>query len=195
MTESLRVVVADDEPDVREYFAETLAELGHSVLAAAATGDELLAACRRHAPDLIVTDVRMPGGDGLSIARAYAAERFTPTIVVTAYHDQATLAEASEPHVFSYLVKPIERPQLEAALAIAWLRYRQFSSLRGEADSLRQALEDRKLIERAKGLLMLQAGVSEDEAFRRLQKTARNQNKKLSEVASALITAAKVIGA
>lgn len=194
MTESLRIVVADDELDVREYFAETLAEMGHRVLATAASGRELLEACRERLPDLVITDVRMPDGDGLNAVRTFAAERFTPTIVISAFHDEATLAEAGDPHVFSYLVKPIERPQLEAALSVAWQRSQQFASLRGEANTLRQALEDRKVIERAKGLLMVQAGVSEEEAFRRMQRTARNENKRLADVAAALVTAAKALG-
>jgi response regulator NasT len=189
----LRIVVADDEQDMRDYLSDLLPELGHIVLAAAETGAELLRCCRQHRPDLIITDVRMPDGDGLSIAKQFAMEHFTPVIVITAFHDATVLKQATDTHVFAYLVKPIERAHLEAALAMAWTRFQQFGRLREEADSLRQALEDRKIIEKAKGILMKQRGLEEEEAFRRLQKLARNENKKLAEIARIIVLAQRAL--
>jgi response regulator NasT len=135
----------------------------------------------------------MPDGDGLSVAKQFAMEHFTPVIIVTAFHDSAVLKQATDTHVFAYLVKPIERAHLEAALAMAWTRFEQFQRLREETDSLRQALEDRKVIERAKGILMKQGGLEEEEAFRRLQKLARNENKKLAEIARMIVLAQRAL--
>jgi len=192
--DSLRIVVADDELDMRDYFSEMLPALGHEILAAAATGRELIEVSRQHQPDLIITDIRMPDIDGLSAARQIAEDRFTPVILLTAFHDSTVLAEAADAHVFSYLVKPIDRTQLESAIAIAWNRFEQFSRLRQEASNLRQALEDRKVIERAKGILMKQGNLDEESAFRRLQKSARDENKRLSEVAQMVVTAFRMLG-
>jgi two-component system, response regulator PdtaR len=195
MSRSLRILIADDELDVREYFNELLADLGHEVVGSAATGSELLRECRSRQPDLIITDVRMPDGDGLTAVKQYTAERFVPVILVTAFMDQEILQEACDAQVFAYLVKPIGRPQLESAVAIAWQRFEQFESLRREAANLRQALSDRKLIERAKGILMKQAQLDEEAAFRRLQKLAREENKKLAQIAEMIITAHRAFDA
>lgn len=195
MNRSLRIVVADDEADMREYFAETLPDLGHQVLAVAGTGAELLQFCRQLQPELIITDIRMPDGDGLSAAKEYAHERFTPVILFTAFHDSKILQEAADSHVFAYLVKPIERAQLESAIAIAWQRFEQFQGLRQEASDLRQALEDRKVIEKAKGILMKHRQLDEDTAFRRLQKLSRDENKKMAEVARMIVLAHRAMDA
>jgi response regulator NasT len=187
----LRIVVADDESDMRDYFADVLPDLGHELLAVAKTGRELIERCRIYLPDLVITDVKMPDTDGLAAIAELNQERFTPSVVVTAFHDGETLSRAKDAQVFAYLVKPFERPQLESAIEIAWTRFTEFQSVRDEAKSLRQALEDRKLIERAKGLLMKQAKLSEEDAFRRLQKMARDRQKRLSEIAEMVIAAAE----
>jgi two-component system, response regulator PdtaR len=191
---TLRIVVADDEQDMRDYFADILPDLGHEVVAVAKSGRELVEACRLHRPDLLITDIRMPDGDGLTAAKQVAGERFTPVILFTAFHDSAMLQQATDAHVFAYLVKPIDRFQLESAIAIAWQRFEEFARLRQEAFDLRQALEDRKVIERAKGILMKQRGLGEDEAFRRLQKVSRDENKKLAEVARMIVTTFRALG-
>jgi response regulator NasT len=187
----LKIVVADDEPDMRDYFADLLPDLGHELLAVAKTGKELVEKCRIYCPDLIITDVKMPDGDGLGAIAQLNDERFTPSVIITAFHDAETLARARDAQVFAYLVKPFERPQLESAIEIAWTRFKEFQSVRDEAKSLRQALDDRKVIERAKGLLMKQAKLNEDEAFRRLQKMARDRQRRLSEIAEIVVAAAE----
>ena len=189
MKRALRIVVADDEADVRDYFTEILPDMGHCVVGVASTGTALVEQCRACEPDLIITDVRMPDGDGIASVKTYTAERFVPVILVTAFTDQEILDQARDAQVFAYLVKPIGRPQLESAITIAWQRYEQFESLRAEATNLRQALSDRKIIERAKGILMKQAQLDEESAFRRLQRLAREDNRKLADVAQMIVTA------
>lgn len=195
MKRALRIVVADDELDMRDYFSEMIPDLGHHLLGVAATGAELLSQCRQLQPDLIITDIRMPDGDGLAAAKQYADERFTPVILFTAFHDSNILSQAADSHVFAYLVKPIERAQLESAIAIAWQRFEQFQGLRQETSDLRQALEDRKVIEKAKGILMKHRQLDEDAAFRRLQKLSRDENKKMAEIARMIVLAHRAMDA
>ena len=193
MSLSLKVVVADDEPDMREYFRDILPDLGHEVIGSAANGADLVAMCRALEPDMVISDIRMAGGDGLTAAKQIAAERFIPIILVTAFHDAETLAEASEEHIFAYLVKPVERSHIEAAIAVAWKRFQELEKLRKETTDLRQALEQRKLVERAKGILMKERGMTEDAAFRKLQKLSRDENRKMAEVAQMIILAHKAM--
>lgn len=188
MNSILHIVVADDEPDVRDYYRKVLPRLGHSVVAAAATGTELLALCRTHQPDLVITDIKMPDMDGIEAAMKIYEERPIPVILVSAYSDEKLIERAEADHIMAYLVKPIKQADLEPAIALAVRRFEQFQELRREAADMRQALEDRKIIERAKGILMKELNLSEADAFRRLQKTASAKNLKLIEVAQLAIT-------
>jgi response regulator NasT len=189
MDRHLRIAVADDEHDMREYLQTILPCFGHSVVASAATGRELIEKCRETRPDLVITDIKMPDMDGIDAARQIYKDFPIPVILVSAYHDQDLVKRAEEDHVLAFLVKPIKQADLEPAIAIAARRFEQFQALRKEAADLRQALEDRKLIERAKGLLMKRAGLDEHEAFRRLQKLASERNLKLVEIANVILTA------
>jgi two-component system, response regulator PdtaR len=189
MTEPLRIAVADDEPDMRDYFMKILPRLGHRVVAVAGTGTELISQCRQHNPDLVITDIRMPDMDGIDAAIEIYKVRTVPVILVSAYHDTELIRRAEADHIMGYLVKPIKQADLEPAIALAMRRFEQFEHLRKEAADLRQALEDRKLIERAKGILMKRTSLEEAAAFRRLQKTASDKNLKLAEVARMIITA------
>ncbi len=189
MTRPLRIVVADDEPDMRDYFRKILPRLGHQVLAAAETGRDLVDLCRKAGPDLVITDIKMPDMDGIDAASQIYQERPVPVILVSAYHDPELIARAEADHIMGYLVKPIKQSDLEPAIALATKRFEQFEALRKEAADLRQALEDRKIIERAKGLLMRKVGLDEQEAFRRLQKVAMDSNRRMIEVAHMVLTA------
>ena len=189
MTEALRIVVADDEPDMRDYFKKILPRLGHVVVSAAENGRELIEQCRTHRPDLVITDIKMPDLDGLDAAVALYKEQPVAIILVSAYHDPEMIRRAEADHVMGYLVKPIKQSDLGPAIALAVRRSDQFRALRQEATDLRYALEDRKIIERAKGILMKQAGLDEQDALRRLQKQASEKNLKLVEVARMLLTA------
>jgi response regulator NasT len=189
MSEPLRIAVADDEPDMRDYFAKILPRLGHQVVAQARDGRELVERCRAVQPDLVITDIKMPEMDGIDAAVALYKERAVPVILVSAFHDTELIARAEADHIMAYLVKPIKQADLGPVIALAMRRFEQFQELRKEASDLRQALEDRKIIERAKGLLMKKAGLDEASAFRRLQKLASDKNLKLVEVARILLTA------
>ena len=187
MNRSLRIAVADDEPDMRDYFRKILPRLGHQVVAAAETGQELVEQCRKTQPDLVITDIKMPDMDGIDAATLIYQEWPVPVILVSAYHDTKLIERAEADHILGYLVKPIKQADLAPTIALAVRRFEQFQELSREASDLRQALEDRKAIERAKGLLMKEAGLDEHQAFQRLQKLAASQNRKLVEVARMIL--------
>jgi response regulator NasT len=189
---SLRIAVADDEPDVRQFFQELLPRLGHQLVGVAATGRELTEQCRTASPDLVITDIRMRDMDGLEAAAEVNRERPIPVILVTAHPDVDFLARAGQGHIMAYLVKPVKPADLQAAILLAMVRFEEFRKVSQEAANLRQALEDRKLIERAKGAVMKWLHVGEEEAFRRLRKLASDQNLKLVEVAERVLTADEV---
>jgi len=193
MTPSLRIVVADDELDMRDYFRKILPRLGHNVVAVAETGEELLDQCRAQRPDLVITDIKMPGIDGIDAAQKIYEEMPIPVILVSAYSDAKLIERAESDHIMAYLVKPIKQTDLEPTISLAVRRFEQFEALRREASDMRQALEDRKTIERAKGVLMKELGLSEADAFRRLQKTASARNLKLIDVAHLALTTAKAM--
>ncbi len=187
MKRALRIAVADDEPDVREYFQRILPRLGHQVVVAAQTGRELVDQCRETQPDLVITDIKMPDMDGLEAAAAIGRDSPVPVILVSAYHQPQLFERTQGEHILAYLIKPAKQADLEAAINIAMQRFEQFQALRREADDLRQALEDRKVIERAKGLLMKQLGLDEEDAFRRLQILARGSNRRMVEIAQMVV--------
>lgn len=189
MIRPLKIAVADDEPDMRDYFATVLPRMGHEVVAVARNGRELIERSAATDPDLLILDIKMPEIDGLQAAARISEQEPVPAIVVSAYHDPELVERATADHVLAYLVKPIKQADLEAAIIIAMRRFEQFQDLRRETTNLRQALDDRKLIERAKGIVMNRAGVDEQEAFRRLQKLASSKNLKLVEVARILVAA------
>jgi response regulator NasT len=186
---SLRIAVADDEPDMRLFFREVLPRLGHEVVAEAADGNELIKRCQEARPDLIITDIRMPGQDGIAAVEAVNRNGRVPVILITAHHDTDVLSGAGVDYIMAYLAKPVKPVDLQAAIRLALLRFEHFQALARETSDLRQALEDRKVIERAKGAVMKRVRLEEAEAFRRLRKLASNQNRKLTEVAQRVITA------
>ncbi len=189
MSRPLRIIVADDETDMQEYLQTILPCFGHTVVAVVGTGRQLVEACREHRPDLVLSDIKMPDMDGIEAADQIARECPAPVILISAHNDPELVARAEANHVFGFLVKPIKQADLEPVIAIAVRRFAQFAELRREAEDLRQALEDRKQIEKAKGLLMKRTGMDEQEAFRRLQKLASERNRKLAEIATMILTA------
>jgi response regulator NasT len=194
MNRSLRIIVADDEPDMQDYFRTILPQIGHTALGVAGTGRELVDLCRATRPDLVITDIKMPDMDGIEAACQIYRDGAVPIILVSAYHDAEFIRRAEADHILAYLVKPIKQSDLEPAIAIAIRRFEQFQALRKEAADLKQALEDRKTIEKAKGVLMAKAGLSEHDAFRRLQKLASEKNRKLIEIAQSILTAEEAFG-
>jgi AmiR/NasT family two-component response regulator len=189
----LRVAVADDEPEVLATVAKMLELLGHEITCTASTGRELVDHCLSKTVDLVMTDIRMPDMDGLEAAAVIYEKVRTPIILLSGHCDKELIERAEENHVFAYLMKPITPMQLEPAIALATRRCEEFQALQQEADDLRQALVDRKLIERAKGLIMKHLNLDEQEAFRRLQKLASSKNKKLIEIAEMVLTTAEAL--
>ena len=193
MNRSLKIAVADDEFDMRDYFQKILPILGHQVVAVAQNGIELVELCAKTHPDLVITDIKMPDMDGIDAATQIYRQAAIPVILVSAYHDADFIRRAEADHIMAYLVKPIKQADLEPAISIATRRFEQFQELRKETSNLRQALEERKLIEKAKGILMKKAGLDENDAFRRLQRLASDKNRKLIEIAQIILTAEEAL--
>ncbi len=191
--QSLRVAIADDEPEVLANLQEMLVDIGHQVVAAVENGRALLAAVRKQSPDLVVTDIKMPGMTGLDAAEAIRQVRPTPVVIVSAYHDQEFVDRALREQVLAYLIKPIQEATLKASICLALGRFQEFEALQQQADDLHQALEDRKIVERAKGILMKRANLSEPDAFRRLQLLSSQKNKKMIEIARTIVEAEEAL--
>jgi len=185
----VRVLIAEDDPVIALGLETTLAGLGHEVVARVDEGHRAVAEAARTRPDAIVLDLLMPGLSGLEVARRVTAERPVPIVAVTAYDDPSLVEEAASRGVGAYLVKPVTPRQVGSALRLAVSRHGQFEAMRAEVDRLTDALETRKLVERAKGVLMRHRGLSEAEAFSRIQRRARDTNRRMAEVASEIIAA------
>src|SRR5579864_364961 len=194
MKNPIRIAFAEDEPDMREYLEKTLPLLGHQVVVSAKNGRELVEKCRTAKPDLIISDIKMPDIDGIDAARTIFQERPVPVILLSAHSEPELIARADNDYVFAYLVKPIKETDLNPAIGLAMKRFEQLQALRKEASDLRQALEDRKLIERAKGVLMKRAHIGEHDAFRRMQKLASSKRQKLVEIAQMILAVEEVSG-
>jgi response regulator NasT len=187
MSDGLRIAIADDERDMRDYFARVLPSLGHEIVAVAANGRELIEKCRATRPDLLILDIRMPEMDGLAALEELCREECLPSILVSGYSDPEFVRRAEECGVMAYLVKPVKLAELGPAIALAMRRFEQLHALREEARDLRQSLEDRKVVERAKGILILRLRLNEAEAFRQMQKLAMQSNRKLIDVAQEIL--------
>jgi len=185
----LRIAVADDEPLMRQYFSEVLSGLGHEVVGAAENGRQLVDECCQWQPDLVITDIKMPDMDGIEAARQIYEKQPLPIILVSGFHDAELVERAAAEHILAYLLKPVRMDSLKIQIAIAMRRFEEFAVLRMEADHYRQTLQDRKIIERAKGIIMKKTGLEEHDAFHRLQNLANEKNKKLVEVAQMIVTA------
>jgi response regulator NasT len=185
----LRIAVADDEPDMQEYFEKILPRLGHEVVSIAETGRQLVEHCEALNPDLVITDIKMPDMDGIEAATAIYQRQAIPVILVSAFHDRELIERAESDHIMAYLVKPIKQADLEPAIALARRRFEQFEALRRETVDIRQALEDRKIVERAKGILMQRTGLDEQSAFTRLQRLASDKNLRMAEIARTILLA------
>jgi response regulator NasT len=182
-----RILIAEDETIIRLDLRELLERAGFEVCAEARDGEEAIELARAEAPDLALLDVKMPRLDGIEAARRILDERPIPIVMVTAYGEQELVSRAVEAGVFGYLVKPFRESDLLPAIATARARHEELQALRAEADSLAEALAERKAIERAKGLLMEREGLTEAEAFARLRKASQISGRPLKVVAEALI--------
>jgi response regulator NasT len=183
----VRILIAEDETLIRLDLRQLLEAAGFEICAEARDGEEAVELARREQPDLALLDVKMPRLDGIEAARRILDERPIPIVMVTAYGERELVARAVEAGVFGYLVKPFRESDLLPAIATARARHVALSALRAEADSLAEALAARKAIERAKGLLLARAGLTEAEAFARLRKASQISGRPLTVVAEALI--------
>jgi response regulator NasT len=185
----LRIVIADDESLHLMSLRGQLEKLGHRVIGEAEDGKRAVDLSRELKPDLAILDIKMPEVDGIKAAETMMNEHPLPIILLSAFSEQDLAERAANAHVSAYLMKPVCENDLLPAIGLAMSRFSEFQSLHHEVDNLREALETRKLIERAKGILMRRLNLTEEEAFRRLQRRSQNENKKLGEIAQAIITA------
>jgi AmiR/NasT family two-component response regulator len=194
VSKKLRIVIADDESIIRLDLKEMLEEHGHTVIGEATDGKVAVEMAERLAPDLIVMDIKMPNLDGLEAVRLINAsgKRRIPVVMVTAYSQPELVEQAVGLGVFAYLVKPIKEGDLMPTIEVAMSRAEEMNVLSQEVADLKDALETRKVVEKAKGILIEQHGLSEAEAFRRIQKLSMNSRKPIREVADAIILAREV---
>jgi response regulator NasT len=182
------VLIAEDDPLIGLALAERVRALGHDPIGPAADGAQALELARTTAPDLYLFDIEMPNIDGLEAATRLAAEGLRrPVVVVTGVEDPSLIERSIASGVSAYLTKPVDSRELAAAIQLAAARHAEFEALEAEVDRAQQALEDRKVVERAKGLLMAALDLTEPEAFRRLQLTARERNLRLADVATRIV--------
>jgi two-component system, response regulator PdtaR len=183
----LRILIAEDETIIRLDLRDVLERAGHEVCAEARDGEEAVALALSESPELAILDVKMPRLDGIEAARRILTERPIPIVMLTAYGQDELVARAVEAGVFGYLVKPFRETDLLPAIQTAWARHAELEALREEAESLSEALATRKVVERAKGLLMEREGLSENDAFVRLRKASQASGRPLGVVAEAVI--------
>jgi AmiR/NasT family two-component response regulator len=191
----MRVLIAEDDPVIAMGLAKRLRSLGHEPIGPAGDGEQAIAMAQASLPDLYLFDIEMPAVDGLAAAAQLAEEGLRrPVVVVTGVDDPGLIERSIASGVGAYLTKPIDARELEAAIQLAAARHAEFQALEDEVAQAQQALEDRKLVERAKGLLMSALQLSEQDAFRRLQITARERNLRLAEVAQRIVEQQSLLG-
>ena len=183
----LRILIADDEAVIRLGLRAMLEDQGYQVVGEASDGRRALDLVQKLHPDLVFLDIKMPGVDGLQAARSLLAGRTVPVIILTAYADRAFLDQAKEAGALAYLVKPVRESDLAPAVEMALARFREIQGLRQEIGDLEDTLEARKLVERAKGVLMRREGLDEASAFARLQKQARDSRMTMKEIAEGIL--------
>jgi response regulator NasT len=191
---STRVLICEDEGLTALRLQATLKNLGYEVVGEARDGEEAVAAAARLQPDAILMDVRMPRLDGISATERIMSARPTAIVMITAYSERELVERALQAGASGYLVKPVSDDQIEPALRIALSRFGELSELQHEVHDLKEALEARKVVERAKGILMRRFEIAEDEAYKRLQKMSRDRRQSLKATAEQLIAAADLLG-
>lgn len=192
--ERIRVVIADDESIICMDLREMLGNLGYLVVGEAGDGRSAVNLARELRPDVVLMDIKMPDMDGIEAARVLTEERVAPVVLLTAFSQRDLVDRAKEAGVVGYLVKPIQEADLAPAIEIALSRFQEFRELEKEVDDLADQLETRKLVDRAKGILMDTQGLTEAAAFRRIQKMSMNTRKSMKEIAQAVILTHEVRG-
>jgi response regulator NasT len=190
--EPLRILIADDEPIIRLDLKQLLEALGHTVVAETGDGASAVNFARQLHPDLCILDVKMPVMDGIEAAAAISRDRIAPVLILTAYGQGDLIEKARDAGVFAYLVKPFKETDLLPAIEITMSRYRELMELEKEVGRLEDALETRKQVDRAKGILQKKYGLSEPEAFRRIQVQSMKTRKPMKDLAEAIILAEEI---
>lgn len=189
---TLKVLIADDDPIIRLDLKQMLETLGYEVVCEASDGQQAVAGAREHRPDMCILDVKMPIMDGIEAVSIITEEHISPTILLTAYSDRELIDRAKDAGVFAYLVKPFKPSDLPPAIEVARTRFDQNAQLSKEVANLTEKLEARKLVDRAKGILMKEHSLDESEAYRRIQIQSMNLRKTMREVAEAIILAKSI---
>ncbi|MEY2974171.1 MAG: hypothetical protein RIR49_591 [Actinomycetota bacterium] len=184
---SIRVVIAEDEAIIRMDLRETLVEEGYEVVGETGRGDDAVRLVRDLRPDLAILDVKMPGMDGLEAAGIISREKLCGVLMLTAFSQREVVEQARDAGALAFLVKPFQRSDLVPAIEVAIGRFRELRDLTGEIDSLGEQLEARKIVDRAKGLLIDQCAMSEADAFGFIQRTAMSERSRMRDVAERIL--------
>lgn len=182
VSNSIRILIAEDEAIIRMDLREMLEEEGFDVVAEASDGREAVELTRKHNPDLAILDIKMPGMSGIRAAEVISRERLAAVLILTAFSQRDLASDAAQAGAMAYLVKPFQKTDLLPAIEIALERYRDIASLRQDVSDLSERLDARKLVERAKGALMDQ-GMSESDSYQLMQRAAMDRGLRLAEVA------------
>lgn len=189
MMQKLRILLADDEALIRLDLREMLTEAGHEIVGEAANGQEAVQLAQELHPDIVVMDVKMPVMDGLTAAQQITEAEIAPVLLLTAYSQQDIVARATEAGVIAYLVKPVREQQLFPAIEVAVSRFRAWQELGRELNELKESLATRKLVDRAKGILMTAHKMTEQEAYRKMQQFSMAKRISLKKLAEEIIAA------
>jgi response regulator NasT len=184
---AVRVVIAEDEAIIRLDLKETLEEEGYEVVGETGRGDEAIELVREHKPDIAILDIKMPGLDGLSAAREITKERNAAVLILTAFSQRDLIEQARDAGALAYLVKPFQRSELIPAVEVALGRFQEMRALEAEVKGLEDQLETRRVVDRAKGLLMDKHALSENDAFSFIQKTAMRERSTMKSIAQQII--------
>ncbi len=187
MSEPVRLVIAEDEALIRLDLKETLIDEGYQVVGEASDGAEAISLVRSLEPDLAILDIKMPGTDGLVAAREIIGEQLAAVVILTAFSQRDLIEQARDVGALAYVVKPFHRNELVPAIELALARFREVVALSAQADQLAEKLEHRKIIDRAKGRLMDEFGLSENDAFRFVQKRAMSTRDGMATVAQQIL--------
>ena len=187
MNDAMRILIADDEPVIRMGLRTMLEEHDYTVVGEATDGEEAVTLAGKLNPDLIFLDIKMPGLDGISAASTIMTRQPRPTILLTAWSERDLVQRAQEAGVLAYLVKPVREAELVPVIEVAMARFAELRALQQEVGNLKETLETRKLVDRAKGILMQREGIDEQEAFLRIQRQSRNTRTPMREIARAIL--------